>query len=585
MIGLSPAVSRRWCGNRKLRILFCSITAILCLSECGKAERIARIAVISNPYITKLPPKEIKDENGSVRDFLAATGPPSMKKTVELVNAVRPDALVVMGSLTWSGSDEDMAAFAEYFRQIKVPTHVVPGHRDRLSGSLDAYQRLFGKVDATNNVRNVNGVRLAFAGDLHTDPDAASARLRSQLDGDSDSAPRKGVLLFAARDRSMPRSKLTPKHEAFWKLVDDQNIAVQIEPTRYGHQIGYENTLPLWTVGSTAWSARGAITLIDVFDDHIELAEISTATERSFSLTVPNPVRAPRMKSVADDEFGCPSYSADLATKPDFSFALVSDPQFDRAKSREYLIQKAKAAIAELNRLNPQFVFVAGDLVNNNLPEEWELFNEIFASLKPPKHVVPGNHDVLFNYDFVEQSYSSAPEKNPEYAAIVKQALAAAKQDGLTGPAALYEKYTGSKPRQVIEHGNCAFITVPFLTTRADREQIDFLRRELERMGDKRHVFVVAHYPSLPAFGNNLQPKLGGTEVLSLLQEHRVTGYLFGHRHRNGFRMHERTAHVLTDNMLSIHLLHVFPDRVVVGRKRVGSPLYEKLTVVSPRRQ
>ncbi len=96
-------------------------------------------------------------------------------------------------------------------------------------------------------------------------------------------------------------------------------------------------------------------------------------------------------------------------------------------------------------------------------------------------------------------------------------------------------------------------------------------------------VSVVAHYPSLPAFGNNLQPQLGGTEVLSLLQEHRVTGYLFGHRHRNGFRMNESTAHVLTDNMLSIHILHVFPDRIVLARKRVGAPLYEKLTIPSPR--
>ncbi|MGZ0169193.1 MAG: hypothetical protein ACKVHE_06535 [Planctomycetales bacterium] len=70
---------------------------------------------------------------------------------------------------------------------------------------------------------------------------------------------------------------------------------------------------------------------------------------------------------------------------------------------------------------------------------------------------------------------------------------------------------------------------------------------------------------------------------MSLLHEHRVTGYLFGHRHRNGFRMHERTTHVLSDNCGSIHLLHVFPDRVVVGRKRVGTPLYEKLTIPSPR--
>ena len=176
-----------------------------------------------------------------------------------------------------------------------------------------------------------------------------------------------------------------------------------------------------------------------------------------------------------------------------------------------------------------------------------------------------------------------APQKRPDYAATVAAAVKEAWSKEFTGATALYEQFTGSKPRQLIEHQQCAFITVPFLTTRADPEQIEFLRQQLRRTKDKQHVFVVAHYPALPVFGNNVQPQLGGTEVLSLLSEHRVTGFLFGHRHRNGFAMHERTAHLLSDNMGTIHLLHVFPDHVVIGRKRVGSPLYERLTIRSPR--
>lgn len=550
--------------------------------NCGQAadEPLARIAVVSNPYITTLSAAEIMDESGSPRGFLATTGPDSMKKTVSLVNVLKPDAFVALGSLTWSGSDDDFAAFAEYFDQIEVPKFTVPGHRDQLSGSLVGYQKVFGEYDAKNSLQTINGVHLGFTSDLHADPDAATERLNKQLTAAGDA---KGVLLFADLNRVMPRSKLTPAHEAFQRLIEQHHVAARLSPTRYGHMPGYENTLPIWTVGSTAWATRGAVTLIKVFADRVEMAEVSEPDASTFSLTIPNPVTVPRMASAADDSFGCPSYSEDLKLKPNFSFALVSDPQFDREASREYLITKATAAIRELNRLDPEFVLVAGDLVNNNLPEEWELFNQLFSELKPPKHVVPGNHDVLFNYDFIEASYSSAPEKKPEYAKIVKQALADAAKEGFTGPAALYEKYTGAKPRQLIEHKDCAFITVPFLTMRADPEQVDFLKEQLERSKDRKHVFVVAHYPSLPAFGNNLQPQLGGTEVLSLLHEHRVTGYLFGHRHRNGFRMHERTAHVLTDNMLSIHVLHVFDDRIVVGRKRVGAPLYEKLTIASPR--
>ena len=110
-----------------------------------------------------------------------------------------------------------------------------------------------------------------------------------------------------------------------------------------------------------------------------------------------------------------------------------------------------------------------------------------------------------------------------------------------------------------------------------------FLRKALENTKNKRHVFVVAHYPSIPDFGYSLQPQLGGDEVLSLLHQYRVTGYLFGHRHFNGFRMHDRTAHVLSDNMLSIHIFHVFPDQITIGRKHIGYPLYERLTIPSTR--
>ena len=543
-------------------------------------EPLARIAVVSNPYITTLPAAEIKDEFGGLRDFLAKTGPDSMKKTVSLVNELKPDAFVVLGSLTWSGSDSDFAAFAEYFDQIEVPKYTVPGHRDRLSGSLAGYERVFGTYDAKDSLQTVNGVHLSFTSDLHTDPDAATNRLDDQLAKAGDAT---AVVLFDEVNRTMGRSKLTPAHEKFWGLIERHHIAAKLSPTRYGHALGYVNTLPTWTVGSTGWSTRGAVTLLNVFTDRVELAQVSDPSSMAFSLSVPNPVTSPRMLPVADDPFECPSLSEDLKEKPDFTFALISDPQFDRATNRATLIKKAEATIRDLNRLNPAFVLVAGDLVNNNLPEEWELFNKTFAELKPPKHVVPGNHDVLFNYDFMEASYSTAPEKKPEYAKIVKQALAEAAKEGFTGPAALYEKFTGAKPRQLIEHRDCVFITVPFLTMRADAEQIEFLKEQLERSKDKKHVFVLAHYPSLSAFGNNVLPQFGGTEVLSLLHEHRVTGYLFGHRHRNGFRMHERTAHVLSDNCGTVHLVHVFPDRIVVGRKRVGTPLYEKLTIPSPR--
>ena len=544
-------------------------------------ELLATLAVISNPYITTLPADQIRDERGGLRDFLKTTGPESMAKTVALVNQLKPDTLIVQGSLTWAGSDEDFAAARKYLDQIDVPVMTTPGHWDRGTGSLDGYRKAFGKRDVEGTVQSVNGVQLVFAGDVDSDPDGASTRIEKQLSV-IDSA--KAVLLFSGKqDGEFARTNLTPTQEAFWKLVEDRRIAVRFDPIRYGHRVLYENTLPVWAVGSTAWSERGSVAVVRVFADRVEIAQVLDPEQPVYSVSVPNPVISPRLPRVEDDPYGCPSFSADLATKPDFTFALISDPQFDRERSRETLIQKAEAGVRELNRLKPELVLVAGDLVNNNLPEEWALFKKIFSELKPKLEVVAGNHDVLFNYDFVEESYSSAPQQKPEYAALVKDALAAAQKEGFAGSTALFKKFTGSKPNRIIEHGDAAFITVSFLTMRADKSQIDYLKKALEQTKGKKHVFVVAHYPSLPAFGNNVLPQLGGDEVLSLLKQYRVTGYLFGHRHRNGFRMHDGTAHVLSDNMGSIHLLHVFPDRIVIGKKAIGAPLYSKLTISATR--
>jgi len=543
-------------------------------------EPIATFAVISNPYVTTLPAEQIKDERGSVRDFLAKTAPAAMEKTATLVNQVDLDAIVVLGSLTWAGSDADFEAVHEHLEKIKVPILTVPGRRDRLSGSLAGYRQRFSETDVSRSSKTIRGVQLIFADDLHGDPDGASERLKEQLASSRDS---RAVLLFAGKEGEFSRSKLTTEHKEFWSLIEQQKVAVRFEPSRYSHRVGYEETLPIWTVGSTGWSTRGTIAVVRVFADRIEMAQVADPTQPAFTLSVPNPVNAPRMKRIAEDPYACPSYSADLALKPEFTFAFVSDPQFDRERGRDALIAKAESAIKELNHLNPAMVFITGDLVNNNLPEEWEIFNRVFEELKPARHVVAGNHDVLFNYDFVEESYSSAPQEKPEYAAIVQKALEAAKTEGFTGPTALFERYTGSKPRQTILHKDCAFITVDFLTQRASSNQISYLEEQLKKTSSRRHTFVLAHYPCLSAFGNNVQPQLGGTEVLSLLHQHRVIGYLFGHRHRNGFRMHERTAHVLTDNMGTIHLVHVFPDHIVVGKKLVGATLYEKLTLNSPR--
>jgi hypothetical protein len=585
---ISPANSRptQFAFNGIVVQLFWALSIGTPNASAATAEKpLATIAVISNPYITTLPPKQIVDENKRVRDFLAKTAPAAMEKTVVIVNQLQPDALIVLGSATWSGSQADFDRFKGYLDRISVPKLIVPSSRDVLSPESRAWIEKLGDLNASYSVREVAGVRLVFASDLHTDTPAACARIEAQLSGANKSAA-KAVLLFNAHP-PVGRSKRDLEDSKFWPLIKEFKIAGEFEASRYGPRVRLVNTLPSWTVGSTGWSTRGPIVRIQVFTDRIEVSQYSDPGKKAFALSAPNPVAVAvdRFPRIEDDPYGSLSYSAELKRKPNLTVALISDPQFDRERNRQTLISRAEAGIAELNRLNPDLVFITGDLVNNNLPEEWELFNAIFAKLKPRRYVVPGNHDVLFNYDFVEANYSSAPEKKPDYATLVKRALVRAQKEGFAGPAALFEKYTGSPPRQMVEVGDTAFITIPFLTTRADPDQVDYLRRQLEATAGKRHVFVAAHYPALPVFGNNVHPDRGGKQVLDLLAKHKVAGFLFGHRHRNGFAMFENTAHVLTDNMGSIHLLHIHDDHIVIGRKRVGAALYPTLTIAEPRSQ
>ncbi|MCH2372484.1 MAG: hypothetical protein MK324_18460, partial [Pirellulales bacterium] len=75
---------------RQLTTIFALVSSQAC-HALGAEVPLATIAVVSNPYITTLPPDQIKDENGRLREFIAKTGPDACSKAVNLINRLKPD--------------------------------------------------------------------------------------------------------------------------------------------------------------------------------------------------------------------------------------------------------------------------------------------------------------------------------------------------------------------------------------------------------------------------------------------------------------------------------------------------------------
>jgi 3',5'-cyclic AMP phosphodiesterase CpdA len=84
---------------------------------------------------------------------------------------------------------------------------------------------------------------------------------------------------------------------------------------------------------------------------------------------------------------GCPG---------DFSFIVTGDSHSNR--QLVYQTDMFKNMIQEWNLLQPSLVIMMGDLVlggsAENVPQQWDLFEQTIAVCKPPYFSAPGNHDI-----------------------------------------------------------------------------------------------------------------------------------------------------------------------------------------------
>ena len=89
--------------------------------------------------------------------------------------------------------------------------------------------------------------------------------------------------------------------------------------------------------------------------------------------------------------FSCLLFAAETQT---FTFAQICDPQLGFGKSYRHDCASFKQAVEKINKLNPKFVVICGDLVNNPCDESFADFKKINSKFKIPSCLISGNHDV-----------------------------------------------------------------------------------------------------------------------------------------------------------------------------------------------
>ena len=87
------------------------------------------------------------------------------------------------------------------------------------------------------------------------------------------------------------------------------------------------------------------------------------------------------------------SNSCTERTQKPFSFVQLCDTQLGMG-GYDHDVESFKLAVKQINKLNPDFVIICGDLVHHRSDSSFSDFLKIREGFNMPCYVAPGNHDV-----------------------------------------------------------------------------------------------------------------------------------------------------------------------------------------------
>lgn len=212
-----------------------------------------------------------------------------------------------------------------------------------------------------------------------------------------------------------------------------------------------------------------------------------------------------------------------------FSFVLMSDIHVKPEVTKEF-----QKVIDSVNRMKPDFVMAAGDLVfdvmRGNPPAAdslFQLYKSMSAMIKSPVYNCIGNHELFGIYPESDVDSSHADYKW-----------------------GMYERYLG-KTYYSFEHKGWHFIVLNSIDVTPEKkymgvigkEQIEWLKADLAKVGANTPIAVTVHIPFLSTFDqrhkeiNTTGKEPHGTlisnrkEVLDLFEGHNLRLVMQGHIH------------------------------------------------------
>lgn len=201
-------------------------------------------------------------------------------------------------------------------------------------------------------------------------------------------------------------------------------------------------------------------------------------------------------------------------SKDSWFFIQITDPQFGMFDSNASFEKETilyEKAVAEINRLKPDFVVITGDFVNDSKSEaQIKEFKRITSKINPeiPVYYSPGNHDL---------------GQNPDAKSLKA-----------------YKSNYGSD-KFFFEHNGTTLIgfnssLIKAKLVKPEQKQYNWLVKKLNESQDARHIILFCHYPFFnktfdePTAYSNIDLE-NRKKYLDLFDKNKVDAVFSGHYH------------------------------------------------------